>query len=116
MPTARRRRLAPAADRADLPSVIVRFDPEDRGTVDERVRALPNLAARGYRTEITRVRLEARGRDVDEGVVHIVGGGRRGYTIVEGRDLGGGGGGAGNEAGLAGRWGLGPGGRRDHRR
>jgi ABC-type antimicrobial peptide transport system permease subunit len=98
-----------AADRADLPSVIVRFDDEDRGTVDERVRALPNLAARAYRTEITRVRLEARGRDVDEGVVHIVGGGRRGYTIVEGRDLRGSGDEAVIEAGLAREWGVGPG-------
>jgi MacB-like periplasmic core domain/FtsX-like permease family len=102
-----------AADRADLPSVIVRFDDEDRGTVDARVRALPNLAARAYRTEITRVRLEARGRDLDEGVVHIVGGGRRGYTIVEGRDLGGRGDEAVIEAGLAREWGLGPGDRLD---
>ena len=98
-----------AADRADLPSVIVRFDDEDRGAVDKRVRALPNLAARAYRTEITRVRLQARGRDVDEGVVHIVGGGRRGYAIVEGRDLGGRGDEAVIEAGLAREWGLGPG-------
>jgi ABC-type antimicrobial peptide transport system permease subunit len=102
-----------AADRADLPSVIVRFDDEDRGAVDERVRALPNLAARAYRTEITRVRLEAGGRDVDEGVVHIVGGGRRGYAIVEGRDLGGRGDEAVIEAGLAREWGLGPGDRLD---
>jgi ABC-type antimicrobial peptide transport system permease subunit len=102
-----------AADRADLPSVIVRFADEDRGTVDERVRALPNLAARAYRTEITGVRLEARGRDIHEGVVHIVGGGRRGYTIVEGRDLGGRGDEAVIEAGLAREWGLGPGDRID---
>jgi FtsX-like permease family len=98
-----------AADRADLPSVIVRFDDEDRATVDERVRALPNLAARAYRTEITRVPLGARGRDIDEGVVHIVGGGRRGYTIVEGQDLAGSGDEAVIEAGLAREWGLGPG-------
>jgi MacB-like periplasmic core domain/FtsX-like permease family len=97
------------ADRADLPSVIVRFGDEDRATVDERVRALPNLAARAYRTEITRVRLGARGRGIDEGVVHIVGGGRRGYTIVEGRDLAGSGDEAVIEAGLAREWGLGPG-------
>jgi ABC-type antimicrobial peptide transport system permease subunit len=98
-----------AADRADLPSVIARFADEDRATVDERVRALPNLAARSYRTEMTGVRLEARGREMDEGVVHIVGGGRRGYTIVEGRDLSGRGDEAVIEAGLAREWGLGPG-------
>jgi ABC-type antimicrobial peptide transport system permease subunit len=102
-----------AADRADLPSVIVRFADADRDTVDERVRALPNLAARAYRTEITGVRLGARGRDIREGVVHIVGGGRRGYTIVEGRDVGERGDEAVIEAGLAREWGLGPGDRID---
>ena len=35
-----------AADQAGLPDVIARFDPESRETLDERVRALPNLAAR----------------------------------------------------------------------
>jgi ABC-type antimicrobial peptide transport system permease subunit len=98
-----------AADRADLPSVIARFADEDRDTVDERVRALPNLAARAYRTEITGVRLQAHGRHIHEGVVHIVGGGRRGYTIVEGRDVGGRGDEAVIEAGLAREWGLVPG-------
>jgi ABC-type antimicrobial peptide transport system permease subunit len=102
-----------AADRADLPSVIVRFADEDRDTVDERVRALPNLASRAYRTEITGVRLGARGQDIHEGVVHIVGGGRRGYTIVEGRDVGERGDEAVIEAGLAREWGLGPGDRID---
>jgi ABC-type antimicrobial peptide transport system permease subunit len=102
-----------AAERADLPSVIARFAGEDRDTVDQRVRALPNLAARAYRTEITGVPLAARGRGIDEGVVHIVGGGRRGYTIVEGRDLHGRGDEAVIEAGLAREWGLGPGDRID---
>ena len=76
-----------SADRADLPSVIARFADEDRDAVDEHVSRLPNLAARANRTEITRVGLHARGLRIHEGVVHIVGGGRRGYAIVEGRDV-----------------------------
>ncbi|HEX2085725.1 MAG TPA: hypothetical protein VHF89_08590, partial [Solirubrobacteraceae bacterium] len=35
-----------AADQADLPNVIARFDDEARDRVDARVRALPNLADR----------------------------------------------------------------------
>jgi ABC-type antimicrobial peptide transport system permease subunit len=102
-----------AADRADLPSVIARFDDEDRDTVDERVGTLPNLAGRAYRTEITGVRLDSRGRHIHEGVVHIVGGGRRGYAIVEGRDVRGRGDETVIEAGLAREWGIGPGDRVD---
>ena len=34
-----------SADRAGLPDVIARFNPEKRSTVEQRVRALPNLAA-----------------------------------------------------------------------
>ena len=39
-----------AADEADLPHVIARFDRESRETVDARVRALPNVVdpQRGY--------------------------------------------------------------------
>jgi ABC-type antimicrobial peptide transport system permease subunit len=102
-----------SADRADLPSVIARFADEDRDAVDEHVRRLPNLAARAYRTEITGVGLRARGRRIHEGVVHIVGGGRRGYAIVEGRDVGERGDEAVIEAGLAREWRLRPGDRID---
>ena len=35
-----------AARDADLPDVVARFDRERRSTLDKRVRALPNLAAR----------------------------------------------------------------------
>ena len=75
-----------AAERADLPDVIARFDKEPPQLVDERVRALPNLADRSYRHEITNVELRARGESTSKGVVHIVLGGRRGYAVVEGRD------------------------------
>ena len=98
-----------AADRGDFPSVIARFDGEDRSTVDAAVRRLPNLEARAYRTEITRVRLAARGRHIHEGVIQVVDGARRGYAVVAGRDLGARGDEAVIEAGLAREWGLGPG-------
>jgi hypothetical protein len=98
-----------AADRADFPSVIARFDDEDQATIDARVRRLPNLEARAYRTEVTRVRLSAPGRRLDEGVIHVVESGRRGYALVAGRDVGPGGDEAVIEAGLAREWRLGPG-------
>jgi len=75
-----------AARAADLPDVIARFDREARETVDERVRALPNVAARSYRHEETNVGLRANGRATRKGTLHIVLGGRRGYAVTEGRD------------------------------
>lgn len=76
-----------AARAADLPHVIARFDREARETVDERVRALPNLEARSYRHEIKNVDLRANGRDTRKGILHIVLEGRRGYAVTEGRDV-----------------------------
>ncbi len=76
-----------AADRADLPTIVARFDDEDRSTVDAAVRDLPNLAAVSYRYERTRVRLAAGDHALDQGVIEVVGGGRRGYAIVAGRDV-----------------------------
>ena len=78
-----------AADQAGLPDVIARFDPEPRSTLDERVRALPNLAARSYRYERTNVGLWADGQHNHRGAMHVVMGGRRGYLVVDGRDLSG---------------------------
>jgi ABC-type antimicrobial peptide transport system permease subunit len=98
-----------AADRTDLPSVIARFANRDRDSVDSRVRALPNLAARAYRFEVTRVQLAGHGHVLDEGVIHIVGGGRRGYAIVAGRDVRSSAGEVVIEAGLARDWDIGPG-------
>jgi ABC-type lipoprotein release transport system permease subunit len=76
-----------AADQADLPDVIARFDPEPRASLDERVRALPNLAARSYRAERNHVFLAARDHSTDDGALQFVLGGRRGYQILSGRDL-----------------------------
>jgi ABC-type lipoprotein release transport system permease subunit len=98
-----------AAERADFPSVIARFDDEDRALVDARVRRLANLEARAYRTELTRVPLSSPGRRLDEGVIHVVEPGRRGYAVIAGRDVGARGDEAVIEAGLAREWDLGPG-------
>ena len=97
------------AERADFPSVIARFADEDRSTIDARVRRLPNLRSRAYRTEFTRVPLAARGRRMDEGVVQAVDGAPRGYAVVAGRDLAARGDEVVIEAGLAREWGLQPG-------
>jgi ABC-type antimicrobial peptide transport system permease subunit len=75
-----------SAKAADLPDVIARFDRERVGEIDEKLRALPNVAATSYRTEITRVRLSGGTGSTRRGVVQVVGPGRRGYAIVEGRD------------------------------
>ena len=79
-----------AAEQADLPDVIARFDRERLDTLDERVSALPNLEARSYRTEIRDVYLDHEdrpGQFLEKGVLNILGEGRRGYAITEGRDL-----------------------------
>ena len=76
-----------AADAADLPHVIARFDGEGRDRVDARVRALPNVIARSYRHQERDVPLAARGRSTDKATVDFLLGGRRGYAVVEGRDL-----------------------------
>ena len=79
-----------AAEQADLPDVIARFDRERLETLDARVRALPNLQSRSYRTEIRDVYIDHEdrpGQFVEKGVLNILGEGRRGYAITEGRDL-----------------------------
>jgi ABC-type lipoprotein release transport system permease subunit len=76
-----------AADRADLPDVIARFQPRSLDDVDGRVRALPNLQARSYRVEINRSHLRAGEHESDRAAQQVVLGGRRGYAIVAGRDL-----------------------------
>ncbi|MBJ7521365.1 MAG: ABC transporter permease [Solirubrobacteraceae bacterium] len=98
-----------AATQADLPSVVARFDEEDPRDVADRVRRLPNLAAHSFRYEVTRVELRAGANRLGEGVVHVVGGGRRGYAVVAGRDVGDAAGEVVIEQGLAREWDLGPG-------
>jgi putative ABC transport system permease protein len=95
-----------AADRADLPDVIARFDDEPRDSLDERVRALPNLAARSYRWERNHVPLAANGHFTHQGAIHLLLGGRHGYEVIAGRDLSGRPGEVVAEQGLARAWGL----------
>ncbi len=95
-----------AAGQADLPDVIARFDDEGRDVLDERVGALPNLAARSYRYERNNVPLWANGRHNHRGATHTVLGGRRGYLVTEGRDLSGDPGEVVIEQGLARDWDL----------
>lgn len=61
-----------AADQADLPHLLARFEPEAQETVDERVRALPNLAARAYRLEVNDIELRAGSDFTPKGTVHVV--------------------------------------------
>jgi hypothetical protein len=95
-----------AADQADLPDVIARFDDEPRTTLDERVRALPNLAARSYRWERNGVPLWANGHHTHQGAIHLLLGGRHGYEVIAGRDLSGRPGEVVAEQGLARAWDL----------
>ena len=76
-----------AARQADLPDVIVRFRPQSRADIDRIVSALPNVAARSYRFEATGVSMGSDGGSSDGGSVEVVDDGRRGYAIVDGRDV-----------------------------
>ncbi len=76
-----------SAAEADLPDVIARFDDQPASDVRSRVAALPDLAAFSLREEITNVPLRAGRRSADNGVVEVVGPGRRGYAIVAGHDV-----------------------------
>ncbi|MGI8430140.1 MAG: ABC transporter permease [Solirubrobacteraceae bacterium] len=72
---------------ADLPDVIVRFDPQSVDVVAKRVAALPDIAAYSLRREFTNVSADANGHRSSRVSAQVVGPGRRGYAIVAGRDL-----------------------------
>ena len=76
-----------AAHAADLPDIIVRFNPQNPGRVAQRIAALPDVAAYTVRTEATGVGLETADEFAGDGAVEVVGEGRRGYAIVAGRDV-----------------------------
>ena len=98
--------FARSAEASDLPQVIARFDREPVGDVAPRLRALPNVAAISLRTEITRVPIAAGTGFTDRGVIQVLGGGRRGYAIVAGRDVRDGSGDVVLERGVARAWGV----------
>jgi hypothetical protein len=94
-----------AARAADLPDIIVRFDPQRADRVADRIAALPDVAAHTVRSEVTGVGIETANNFADNGAVEVIGSGRRGYAIVAGRDVSG----PGEvvvERGLASAWGL----------
>jgi putative ABC transport system permease protein len=76
-----------AAGEADLPDVIVSFDPQPASAVSERIAALPDLAGFSLREQVTGVPVRAGRERADNGVVEVVGPGRRGYAIVAGHDV-----------------------------
>jgi hypothetical protein len=76
-----------AARAADLPDVIVRFNPQRSSRVAQRIAALPDVASYTLRQEASNIGLEAAQDFADNGAVEIVGPGRRGYAIVAGRDV-----------------------------
>ncbi len=76
-----------SARAADLPDIIARFNPQSAGRVSQRIAALPDLAAYTVRQELTGVGFETADEFAGNGVVELVGPGRRGYAIVAGRDV-----------------------------
>jgi ABC-type antimicrobial peptide transport system permease subunit len=97
------------ASRADLPDVLARFDDRPAALVDRKLRALPGIEARSYRRELTGVSLVAGRHWTGKGAVEEVLGRRRGYALVDGRDLTGRPGEVLVERGLARAWRLGVG-------
>ncbi len=95
-----------AARAADLPDVIVRFNPEDRGKIAKRIAALPDLAAFSLRREVTSIGVEFGAHGSQSASVEVVGSGRRGYAVVGGRDLSSRPGEVLVERGLAVAWGI----------
>jgi ABC-type antimicrobial peptide transport system permease subunit len=96
------------AAEADLPDVLVSFDSQPASAVHERLAALPDLEAFSLREQLTSVPVRAGRESADNGVVEVVGPGRRGYAIVAGHDVSRRGGVV-IEQGLATDWGLGVG-------
>jgi putative ABC transport system permease protein len=94
-----------AAREADLPDVMVRFRPERRSEVDAILRRLPNLAARSYRTEVDHRPIAGGTGASTDGAIELVRG-RRGYAIVDGRDVDGRAGEVVIDRGVANEWGI----------
>ena len=76
-----------SARAADLPDLIVRFDPQALQRVAARIRALPDIAAFSTRAEFTGVGIGANGHRDGDASAEVVGAGRRGYAIVAGHNV-----------------------------
>lgn len=95
-----------AARAAQLPDIIVRFDPQRSSQVAQRIAALPDVASYTLRQEVTDVEVDAGQNTLEDASVDVVGPGRRGYAIVAGRDLSSRYGEVVVERGFAASWGL----------
>jgi predicted lysophospholipase L1 biosynthesis ABC-type transport system permease subunit len=102
-----------AARAADLPDVIVRFNPQPAGRVAQRIEALPDLAAFSLRQEFTGLDVAANGHSSSSASAEVVGAGRRGYAIVAGHNVSDRPGEVVLERGLASAWGVALGGTLD---
>jgi len=71
---------------AGLPDVIVRFDPQATSNVAPRIRALLDLKTFSLRQGFTNVDIESGGHSSGRASIEVVGPGRRGYAIADGRD------------------------------
>ncbi len=77
-----------SARAADLPDLIVRFNPEPLSTVDQRLRSLPDVAGYATRIEFTNTGIGYGAQRSGDGVLEVVDQGyRRGYAVVAGHDL-----------------------------
>lgn len=99
-----------ATEQAHLPDLIARFQPADETDVHERIAGLANVEASSYRFERLDLGFFTRGDEqTRRTAVQVLDGGRRGYEIVDGRDVDG----SPNEIvidqGLAREWDLEPG-------
>ncbi|MDQ6816352.1 MAG: FtsX-like permease family protein [Actinomycetota bacterium] len=95
-----------AVTASDLPDVIVRFNPEARAKIAQRIAALPDLAGFSLRREVGGVGVEYGARGSPSASVEVVGRGRRGYAVLAGRDLSTRAGEVLVERGLAVAWGI----------
>jgi putative ABC transport system permease protein len=95
-----------AARAADLPDVIVRFNPQQARRVAQRIEALPDLAAFSLRQEFTGLDIAGNGRSSSSASVEVIGPGRHGYSIVAGRNVSDGPNEVVVERGLASAWGI----------
>ncbi|HTU87313.1 MAG TPA: ABC transporter permease [Solirubrobacteraceae bacterium] len=95
-----------AAKAADLPDIIVRFNPESSSRVAQHIAALPDIAAYSLRQEVTDVNLQAGDQFASNGDVEVVSAGPHGYAIVAGHDFSDRPGEVIVEKGLADAWGL----------
>ncbi len=76
-----------SAAEADLPDVLVSFESQPATSVRERLSSLPDLEAFSLREQLVSVPFRSGRESADNGVVEVVGPGRRGYSIVAGHDV-----------------------------